>query len=247
MNFALWCWTTIVIFSDLSWRQSALRLAGQLEQGKGTCVLHVELATNKSSDWGTREYFARIDQRLHVMQDLLAQTVGRPGWLALFDADIVAFRNVSARIDRLFAEHPEADFVVQQETPCATLPMRPCINGGLWAARRTPRALEVLKHATWLVARLRIPDQDALTIATADRPLAYLDSQRYANGYTALRDPHWRAHGAHLVHANWLPSIECKLAWLDYFWRTRFRAATVHNGMADPLRRQCARLMPGTQ
>ncbi len=240
MNIALQCLATIVIFSDLAWRHSALRLARQLET-PSVCVLHIDLPHNASVAWGSSDYFARIRQRIPVLRRLMAERIDGRGWLGLFDADVVALRNVSARIDRLFRDAAHVDMVAQQEWPCASAPLRPCINGGVWAVRRSPRGLALLERAEYLIERLRIPDQDALDIATHNTSVLYLDRRRYANGATALVDPSWRAHGAHLVHANWLPSVACKLAWLDYFWHTRFhsRPASKYEGTAGAMRRRC--------
>lgn len=229
------CWATIVIFSDSVWRPSAERLARQLAPA---CVEHVDMPLNGTEQWGSREYFRRIGARLPHMTDLMARRSDGAGWLALFDADMVALRNVTARIERLFALHPHIEFVVQQELPCQTLPLRPCINGGLWAARRSATALAALRRATWLADHLRIPDQDALAIATADLAVHFLDSERYANGHTVLRNCTWRAGNAHLIHMNWPCTAQWKLAWLDHFWRHRFHSdASKYDGAAGAMRR----------
>lgn len=226
---------------------------------------------NRTVAWGTPGYFDRIRHRIPAvrlrLQTVLADphwqhcTSQRPsalqqpaaagedgtgaaatGWLALFDADIVALRNVSARFTRMFASVPAAQLLVQQEWPCNSAPHTLCVNGGLWAVRRSVRGLALLERAEWLLGRLHIPDQDALQIVATEARSAvqFLDRERYANGYTALRAAQpWSAHGAHLVHVNWLTTVECKLLWLAHFRATRFHLLSKYDGSAGAVRTRC--------
>jgi len=224
------CLAAIVIFSDLQWRQSALRLADELAS-PSACVLHIGMPgvySNSSVTWGEPGYFSRIRHRLPTLRRILANnttlSTDSAGWLAMFDADIVVLRNVTSRFSRLFRDNPAAHLLVQQEWPCQSAPLRPCVNGGLWAVRRSPQALTLLERAEALIDQLRISDQSALDIVAASTPTIYLDRLRYANGYTMLYEPRWQSSGAHLVHVNWLFRLECKLQWLGYFRATRFHS-----------------------
>lgn len=247
------CLATIMIFSDAVWRQPALQLDREL-RAPGVCVEHIDMPAryfNRTVAWGAPGYFDRIRHRIPAvrlrLQTLLtdrpqpcrpqnSQTPQQPatGWLALFDADIVALRNVSARFTHAFASAPQTHLLVQQEWPCNSAPHALCVNGGMWVARRSARALALLERAEWLLGQLRIPDQDALQIMASEArgEVLFLDRARYANGYTALRTASsWSAHDAHLVHVNWLATIECKLLWLAHFRATRFHLLSSHGAM----------------
>lgn len=227
-----WCIGIVLIFSDAVWRQPALQLERELST-PGICVEHIDMPVryfNRTVVWGAPGYFDRIRHRIPVVRRQLQQLAPiADAWLALFDADIVALRNVGAWFAHTFRTNAQVQLLVQQEWPCNTAPINLCVNGGLWAVRRSTAALALLERAEYLLERLRIPDQDALQIAANEVPpgaVVYLDRQRYANGYTALHAPpqQWSAHGAHAIHVNWLPNVECKLAWLAHFRASRFHS-----------------------
>lgn len=257
MNAA--CVAIVLIFSDAVWRQPAVQLEREL-RAPTVCVEHTDMPGryfNQTVVWGAPGYFDRIRHRIPAMRlrlqhELLAdQTVDKSkqtsgneaaGWLALFDADIAVLRNVSARFTRTFASAPQAQLLVQQEWPCSSAPHTLCVNGGLWAVRRSAHGLALLLRAERFLERLRIPDQDALQIVASESrdAVLFLDRERYANGYTALRSAQWSAHGAHLVHVNWLPTVECKLLWLAHFRATRFHwLASKYDGTAGAMRSRC--------
>lgn len=222
---------TIMIFSDAVWRKPALQLEREL-RAPCVCVEHVDIPErffNQTVVWGAPGYFDRIRHRIPAVRRRLTEQLGGSdaigGWLALFDADIVALRNVSARFTRTFEQAPQVLVLAQQEWPCKGAHF--CINGGMWAVRRSRASLAVLERAEWLITRLRIPDQDALQIATAELPagaLVLLDRERYPNGFIALSHKRRSALNAHAVHVNWLSTLECKLAWLDFFRSVRFHS-----------------------
>lgn len=235
---------TIMIFSDAIWRQPALQLEREL-RAPCVCIEHIDMPQrffNHTVVWGAPGYFERIRHRVPAVRARLAAQIDQDGWLALFDADIVALRNISARFTRAFQQAPAALLLAQQEYPC--LGAHFCVNGGMWAVRRSRAALALLERAEWLIDRLRIPDQDALQIVAAELPpgaLVLLDLERYPNGHTAMRAKRWSAQNAHAVHVNWLPTLACKLAWLDYFRSTRFHSlsSTGEQRAADSAHKRC--------
>ena len=250
------CIGTILIFSDAVWRGPAVALEREL-RAPCVCVEHIDLGSNATVVWGQRGYFERIRSRLSLFRQRLQQQQLLPppeaagaadaaGWLALFDADIVALRNVSARIQQTFVSRPHVELLAQQEWPCASAPHRPCLNGGLWAVRRSARGLALVQRAERLLDWLRITDQDALQIvahqslAAHSGSVAFFDRQRYANGCTACgQTTAWAAHTAHLLHVNWVPSLECKLQWLAHVRKYRFHLPSSYTETTADLQRRC--------
>jgi hypothetical protein len=243
------CQQLVVLFADERWLAAARTLTAELER-YDYCVAHyVWAVANRSAvcerplcyvdddtgvdseHWGTPLYFVRIDQRVPLLAALMRRLpVDSRRGLALVDADVVVQRNVLARFVR-----SNATLAIQQEWPCATAPLQLCANGGFYWLRRVPAALALLARVERLMHRLRLPDQDALDVALARgrfgrAPLVvdYLDRLLYANGYTMQHDARFDAAGAHIVHVNWLPSREHKLAALRRLRANRLPAKTVY-------------------
>jgi hypothetical protein len=163
------------------------------------------------AQWGGGVYFAKIAQRLPaVVSELAMLGVNASRGLLMLDSDVVLRRNVGAWIRR---DHRDAALVFQQEWPCQTAPQQLCVNGGVWWARQTLEAQVMLQEAISLMNRLQLPDQDALQIISKRHSgsVAFLDRRPYPNGHTAFFSDISVLQSAHLVHANWLKSIECKL------------------------------------
>lgn len=234
------CDQLALLFADERWIGAAQQLAAEVER-YGHCVAYyLWLAPRSNSSalcapatlcyvddnhgtsqrWGTQLYFERIDQRVPLMGALLRHlVVDEHKGVALIDADVVLQRNVLARFAR-----SNATLVIQQEWPCPTAPAQLCANGGLYWLRRTHRARSLIGRVEQLMARLRLPDQDAFDVALARGHFGavhYLDRQRYANGYTLQHNASFDARLAHAIHVNWLPTTDQKLAWL-----ARLRAPT---------------------
>jgi hypothetical protein len=226
------CEHVAILFSDRAWLDLTISLSHEVG-GKNDCVAvwywpsaneSVTLAcaphvpcfrdprTSTTAHWGTRAYFNKIAHRMAIMGSILNQlgdNVNRS--IALIDSDVAILRgNPLARMSRLA---PNATFIVQQEWPCTTAPVRLCANAGVWLVRRTSEGRRLLGRVTALMRSLALPDQDALEAALAEKDapnVHYLDRAKFANGYTVQTNASWRREAAHLVHANWLPNLKEK-------------------------------------
>ncbi len=159
-----------------------------------------------------QSFLERIGERLPTILTELRRRDQTLDILVL-DSDVVLQRNAGAWIQRL---QPGRRLVFQQEWPCQTAPHQLCVNGGVWWAQRSNATVALLEEAVGLMTRLRLPDQDALQIVAARHAhkIGFLPLDRYPNGYAFLQ-PHLslvRGFGSlHLIHANWLRTLECKL------------------------------------
>lgn len=229
------CQHIALLFSDDAWLSLTLQTVRELDAHGVCCALVLWLQPNSTvpelctktytpcfvdnqhtapTSWGSRHYFTKIAQRLPIVSDILhALPLDAQRGVALIDSDVAFLRrNFFARIVR----NESCTFIAQQEWPCATAPLRACVNGGVWWMRRTELGRTMLREAQTLMRTLAIPDQDALTLVSGQhaRETKFLDRLKYANGYTVQRDAQWRRAAAHMVHANWLTGINAKAEFL---------------------------------
>lgn len=178
--------------------------------------------------WGTPLYFARIAQRLPRALALLeALPLDAERGVQMLDSDVVLWRDIGTRAARATGN---ATLVVQQEWPCQSAPAALCVNGGVWWVRRTLAGRALLREAARLMRALGVPDQDALQIVAtraAAGSVHFWSRATHANGWSALlqrNESGFDVRGAHLAHANWLRTHECKTRALRA-WRARKRPA----------------------
>lgn len=231
MNF-VFCSTLLVLFTDRRWLALTERVVHEwhlVTHAPAACTVVHHANANATAAWGTAAYFTMIRPRLSTVHSLLVSLpYSHERGIMLLDADVVVQRNVEAWIARHYARRwPNAHLFVQQEWPCQTYPHRLCVNGGVWWVRRTAIGQRLLWDAQQLMVHLRVPEQDALQIVANRRPdsVYFLPRTAYANGFTALYDSQFSVHAAHLVHANWLRTVECKEWSLDILRQSRFRAS----------------------
>lgn len=118
----------------------------------------------------------------------------------LLDSDVVLFRNLADRLDKL-----DCDVAFQTDMPCFS--SLGCVNGGIWWARtHNDRALAFVRRSLDIMKSLSLPDQDAFDVAiSADKSLRVcrLPPQLYANGFVHEANDRINASRVHLVHVNW--------------------------------------------
>lgn len=229
------CESVLVLFADQRWLPLAKELRDEWERvgvsgsNDGCWLLH-EWSTkeNLRNESSAAHYFGAIGERMPVVLNLLRELPRNNGrGVLMLDADIALRRNVGAWAARASAN---ATLVVQQEWPCQTWPHQRCVNGGAWWIRRTDAGVELLASTVRLMQLLNLPDQDALQIVAARQPhsVHYWSRRTHPNGWCAQRS-HSLA-GAHLVHANWLGSFECK----------RRALASLRENSSTPIRLEAA-------
>ncbi len=225
------CTTVLFLFTDTNWLPETTALIDewvQLRRAQSFCVcvtLWGEaalpnfclrdgiLCITKRDDsgvaaaWGEQnDYWIKIGQRLPTVLAALESLPRHAGrGVMLMDSDVLLRRNIDARL-RLH----NAEIAIQQEWPCQTAPHQLCVNGGVWWARRSDGAIALLRAASDLMLKLRLPDMDALQIVAARRAssIRFLERTLYPNGYTAMKEGEYKR--AHLIHVNWLKSVRCK-------------------------------------
>ncbi len=173
-------------------------------------VLCVEGAES-GGEWGTDNYFTFIDRRLPFLRRLHhALPLDSRRGILLLDADVHIRRAIGARFSRCMLS-------AQQEVPCSS--KHACINGGLYRLALTAAARHFLDDAIHFAQTLRIPDQDALQLATrkleraewhdsfVDHTICHAPADIYVNGITLQSGG---AVGVHTAHVNWVRGFECK-------------------------------------
>lgn len=194
-----------VLFTDARYAEMTHRVAAATHRfGGATHVVALGCPGAECDDCvpvrADESYFELIGHRLAYVARL-ARAPGAYTGLFVLDSDIMLYRNVAARAERM-----GADFVFQREQPCAEAH---CVNGGVyWLRTRDQNVLSVLDRALELMRTLRLPDQDALQLALAAQPrVAYLPADTHPNGFVhaaaTLVGDGLRAARVHLVHANW--------------------------------------------
>lgn len=202
--------TCSVLFSDARWLPLTLLLIDEWVRVGTGCVFLFNWGPRpsicdqvfcgwskgkESFDWGGDEYFDRIGQRVRVVKDLLNQTMVD---LFVIDSDVVLKSDITSGLND--------GFVFQQEIPCQTTPVRPCVNGGVWWVKHSAESRERLDEVVRVMDKLDLPDQDAFQIVLGGSSQFWSRDQAVNGGILSSKG--FVASG--LYHVNWMKTFECK-------------------------------------
>jgi hypothetical protein len=272
--------TLTVLFTDRAYEKMTHDLLKELTRYRGALstdvtrvyILNDEFAAQNSS-WSfegirdvqvshlrnptTRNYFQRIAPRFKVLSGLLTSL--EFNGVLMLDSDVVVFRNIATRLERL-----GGDIVVQREVPCSK---RLCLNAGvMWVRTRAPLVQKMIAKSLEFMDKLRFSDQDALQMVISinadqkiveedvntifipdyrrtlwNRPnhhivrVLYLNPTQYPNGFVHQINQRLSKHRVHLVHVNWANSTAQKQLRLDEIRASRVVSSKQYPFLRTPL------------